>query len=1135
MTIPRTLQLIVIGVAGLLSASALAQPEDPPKKKAPRTSANALDVSLSDEIVDAFRVAYEEDDFPRWLTVVGVDARAFGGDADHRNIAGQDSPILFFDPTGISDMLQTRLNFWLKKNRGLDLLNLSEMSDADRRRANGAGEVDAEAGLEMLADRVRADLVLYMEIRAVPDDLRGEGEGLLVVTTQLRDRRTQRSVFEDSFRWDGRADVRYMNFLAVKTLERLLPEYIDWVENRPAHSPVELAIYGLTDAQQLEIRGILSEFNGIAGRVRSDVQRRGETTLTNLSFRYRGDIAALLVRLNRVTAEDLGIEFRTLDFRENSATLSAMPVKNDEGWVRFADADAPGREEAVAELLRGYQRRGSPRIGVLIDPADEQTGFNIRALTAEFNNRFSEVGLNVEAVMGNVEGDLRDLGFEIIVLGESNNDPDAKGGMVFSVYDARSDRFIASQNWPDRSAINSRTRPITPGDREQVSGYIAGRLLERMARDFAASGTVDVVMHFPKDTRVVTAFARALEDTSSAVVSASNIDAGPECASFVIRYNGRFEELVAQVEAVQDRFPIALAGASADSATIELVVLEEGQTLADVEIPAESPCAKRRLQYTRPDGSGPELGDGKPDAPEPVRPAPSDPPPGTTPVRPTPEPTPVRPGPGETAPDEPVRPAPERGSREVVRLVKGANDELLKHQLELAKADSRISVTGYEGQENRRRSVSPIPEGAEQRLAFDGIMVIRKPEGPAPNLRQGLTFDALQKAVIGEIEVVRGRRGTAAQLNDQGLRNELQTLRADPTVAAAIPNYIMYSNNAAEPVLQSGHWALSNAFNPGSSTDWSRVADRVAKIKPALIGLVDGGMHLEDPRLKPMLWVNRGEIAGNGVDDDGNKFIDDVHGYNFVTDNADITYRPDSFSHGSFCGSIIGARAVGGPTDVMSIAPQSTIIMANVFADEPNSGAQLQHVLNGIIYAASNGAKVINLSLGSEISPAQLTEFAKALEPLFKLFQENNVIIVVAAGNSAVNNDVKPGNWANLPFDNIITVAATDAEGDLAKYGQLGSWKLFTNYGAKEVDIAAPGALIYGVDTLGTTKSGNGTSYAAPMVTAAVALVQGQHPEWDYKTVIRAILETARPYEALQGKVRTGGALDIEAALNWTP
>ena len=140
--------------------------------------------------------------------------------------------------------------------------------------------------------------------------------------------------------------------------------------------------------------------------------------------------------------------------------------------------------------------------------------------------------------------------------------------------------------------------------------------------------------------------------------------------------------------------------------------------------------------------------------------------------------------------------------------------------------------------------------------------------------------------------------------------------------------------------------------------------------------------------------------------------------------------------------------------------------------------------------------------------------------------QESNHIYVAAAGNDGVNTDQYPHYPSGYEADNIISVAATDSN-DLRAY--------FSNYGDVTVDIAAPGV------SSPTTTIGNGYTYfsgtsdAAPHVAAAVALVQSLHPDWDYKTVIKAILETADQVQSLDGVVGTGGRLNVRAALEYVP
>src|SRR5262249_5724998 len=138
-------------------------------------------------------------------------------------------------------------------------------------------------------------------------------------------------------------------------------------------------------------------------------------------------------------------------------------------------------------------------------------------------------------------------------------------------------------------------------------------------------------------------------------------------------------------------------------------------------------------------------------------------------------------------------------------------------------------------------------------------------------------------------------------------------------------------------------------------------------------------------------------------------------------------------------------------------------------------------------------------------------------------------------GNENSDNDTTLVFPGNLDRPNVITVMAVDPAGVPARAWNGSAWEQYSNWGRTTVHIAAPGTMILGIPVTGQTAYGDGTSFAAPVVTAAVAIIEGMHPDWDYRQVRRAILETARPVQGLEEKCTTGGMLDLPAAMAWTP
>ncbi len=379
-------------------------------------------------------------------------------------------------------------------------------------------------------------------------------------------------------------------------------------------------------------------------------------------------------------------------------------------------------------------------------------------------------------------------------------------------------------------------------------------------------------------------------------------------------------------------------------------------------------------------------------------------------------------------------------------------------------------------------------------------------------------------------------QNTAKGIDQVSLQSQIDKIQASPDVQTVIPNYqfTLYNKGKSVPdtYYASVQWALRNEFKAGMDTAWHQVADRVRLIAPSLIAVVDQGCDVNDPRLAPALWVNPNEILNNGLDDDRNGQIDDIHGYNFVAKTSSLLSQGNKLHHGSFISSIIAGQVTGNSNDVIGLVPHAKILTA--VAIGPDGTGDLNAILKAIDYAVRNGAKVINLSLGSPVSREDLIKLSAL--PLWNDLEKKNVILVCAAGNMNQDNDQTPVFPASLRRNNVITVMAIDPTGRLAHTRKKsGRWVPFSNYGRQSVHLAAPGSQILGIPARGKITISDGTSFAASMVVATVALVQGLHPDWDHQTVKRAVLESTRPLESLNGRCTTGGLLDVQGALDWKP
>jgi subtilisin family serine protease len=242
------------------------------------------------------------------------------------------------------------------------------------------------------------------------------------------------------------------------------------------------------------------------------------------------------------------------------------------------------------------------------------------------------------------------------------------------------------------------------------------------------------------------------------------------------------------------------------------------------------------------------------------------------------------------------------------------------------------------------------------------------------------------------------------------------------------------------------------------------------------------------------------------------------------------------FEHGSFVSSLIAARWSGEAADVIGVAPRGRIVAAVAFeaeAAEPwGAVSDLARLLVGLRYVVACGARVVNLSCGVRVDAERLERLNRL--PLWDELERRGVILVCAAGNANEDNDVRPVFPASLPRSNVLSVMAVDAEGRVGRTWEATSrrWRVFSNYGAETVDLAAPGTLVLGACGRGEVALVSGTSYSAAMVSAAAALAWGVDTERSATEVIERIRASCRPCPALRGKCRTEGMLDLAALLD---
>jgi subtilisin family serine protease/subtilisin-like proprotein convertase family protein len=361
----------------------------------------------------------------------------------------------------------------------------------------------------------------------------------------------------------------------------------------------------------------------------------------------------------------------------------------------------------------------------------------------------------------------------------------------------------------------------------------------------------------------------------------------------------------------------------------------------------------------------------------------------------------------------------------------------------------------------------------------------------------------------------------------------LAAYQSNPNVLYAEPDYRVQLQSVPDDPMFSTQWEMDNQAQEGgvldADIDAAEAWDKTTGSHNVVVAVIDTGVDYTHPDLAANMWVNPGEIAGDGIDNDHNGYVDDIHGYDFANKDGDPM---DDHFHGTHVAGTIGA--VGNNGIGVAGVSWSVQIMALKFLDA-SGGGFTSDAIAAVNYAVANGATVANASWGGGSSSKALKD---ALDHARDFGDEGKgMIFVAAAGNDGSNNDTTPFYPANYNDDNIVSVAATDHNDQLAS---------FSNYGKTTVDIAAPGVNILSTFPTQQTQamidaglpanygSISGTSMATPHVTGVIALVRALHPLWSYNEIINQVLNTADVIPAA-AKTVSGARLNAAGAVGEVP
>lgn len=423
----------------------------------------------------------------------------------------------------------------------------------------------------------------------------------------------------------------------------------------------------------------------------------------------------------------------------------------------------------------------------------------------------------------------------------------------------------------------------------------------------------------------------------------------------------------------------------------------------------------------------------------------------------------------------------------------------------------------------------PRSPRSEVRVVPGEYLVRLRPDADGPGIARQLEATIVERYDrIGWILLRRDVPGPVSP--DPGF---IGSLRGDPFVRDVEPNYVATLTGAATLTADDPGVPYQVYLDAIGAIEPTVVEGRIDP--PVVVAVIDSGCFTHED-LEAALHLNPGELEGEvapGVDDDGNGKLDDWRGWDFVDDDSDPRHGsdPDAYNdHGTAVAGFIGATT-GNGIGIRGVAQHVSILNLRAF-DEEGYG-DVAHLLKAIEYAVDRGAEVVNCSW-----VVYADEDVDALKAEMRVAAADGVVFVVSSGNDGADLDLEGGLRAypvNFDLPNIITVAATDPTGAIAPY---------SNHGDVSVDLAAPGSYNYGLRVTRTTTGGldedygsvgSGTSFSAPLVSGALALLIAQDRDRAWEQNIALLLESARELPTdteagAEGPSVAHGLLDIGAA-----
>ncbi|MEM8831445.1 MAG: S8 family serine peptidase [Cyanobacteria bacterium P01_G01_bin.19] len=373
-----------------------------------------------------------------------------------------------------------------------------------------------------------------------------------------------------------------------------------------------------------------------------------------------------------------------------------------------------------------------------------------------------------------------------------------------------------------------------------------------------------------------------------------------------------------------------------------------------------------------------------------------------------------------------------------------------------------------------------------------------------------VAMESALESVDGEVvETTQDLGIQLIEVEDVEIDEAIAILESNPQIEYAEPNFVVsITDTFPNDPLFNELYALNNTGQTGGTPDADLDSpegwDLQTGSSDVVIGVIDTGVDYTHPELDDNMWTNPGEIRDNGIDDDGNGYVDDYFGYDFVNDDGDPF---DDNSHGTHVSGTIAAEGNNG--DGITGTAWDGQIMALKFLGADGFGTTFD-AIRAVEYATMMGADLTSNSWGGG-------GFSEGLAEAIAASGEEEMLFIAAAGNDSSDTDIFAHYPSSYDLDNIISVAATDDSDNLAG---------FSNFGRTTVDLGAPG-----VDILSSVPGNgyalfNGTSMATPHVAGVVSLLLAEEPGLSAEEAKDIILSSVDPIPALEDRTVTGGRLN---------